>query len=267
MITSQIVTAPGISHFSRPTRLPWLMSSRSTAPVTVLFLHRLSKSQFWKKGDVWSRVADQHSFHQYIFISLQRYKVINKSWNSRNQGFSNFFAWWWIRIRTNKDGSGRPKNVRIERIRIKKNCKKTATLTLMPRFSTSCYILTRSGNRSGSVKKLQICNTSVVYPWHFGTDTDPYHRVTDPDPALFVSGFQNNKKISFFLVIFSYYFLKKHSHQPSNIKSCKDVIKQKKSSFFLIFLPDDGRIRIRTNNDECGRPQKLTDQTDPDKKM
>jgi hypothetical protein len=40
--------------------------------------------------------------------------------------------------------------------------------------------------------------TSVVDPWHFGTDPDP-----DPDPALFVTGNTRcQQKISFFSILF-----------------------------------------------------------------
>ncbi len=60
-----------------------------------------------------------------------------------------------------------------------------------------------------------ILSASVVDPLHF---TDP-----DPDPVLFVSGFQGtNKK----LVFFAYYFLKVHLHQSSWTKSHKEVSKQ-----------------------------------------
>jgi hypothetical protein len=34
----------------------------------------------------------------------------------------------------------------------------------------------------------------IVYPWPFGTDQDLHHWITDPDPALFVSGFQDDNK-------------------------------------------------------------------------
>ncbi len=53
-------------------------------------------------------------------------------------------------------------------------------------------------------------------------------------------------------------FLKVHLHHSSQIKSHKEITKQWKSRVFLLFLLDDGRIRlriqIRTNNEGSGIP-------------
>ncbi len=62
----------------------------------------------------------------------------------------------------------------------------------------------------------------------------------DPDPALFVSDFQDaNKKILFLL---SCVFLKKQLHHSSKIKSHKEVSRNQGFSHFLVCC---GRIRIR----------------------
>jgi hypothetical protein len=53
------------------------------------------------------------SFWKYIYIILQRLKVIKKSQNSKNQGFSYYFLLYdgriWIRTDNDGSGSGRPK--------------------------------------------------------------------------------------------------------------------------------------------------------------
>ncbi len=43
----------------------------------------------------------------------------------------------------------------------------------------------------------------------------------------------------------AYYFMKLHLHHFSKIESQKEVRKQEESRFFLLYLLDDGRIRIR----------------------
>ncbi len=65
------------------------------------------------------------------------------------------------------------------------------------------------------------------------------------------------QKITVFLLIAS---LKVHLHSVSKDKSHKEVTKQDKSRLFLVYLLDDGRIRIRTNNDKIRDAQKLMDQ-------
>jgi len=79
----------------------------------------------------------------------------------------------------------------------------------------------------------------VPDPWHFQKDSDPYrsaHWITDSNPALFVSGFQDANKKSFFAYYMYLLWVQ----------------------FFFIFLLAGGRIRIR-------EAQKLTD-PDPDPK-
>ncbi len=79
----------------------------------------------------------------------------------------------------------------------------------------------------------------------YGPDPD-----ADPDPVIFVSDLQDvNRK----LFIFSKFFLltvllmKVHLHHFSKIKSHKEVTKQEESMFFLLFLLDDRRFRIRSH--------------------
>ncbi len=75
-----------------------------------------------------------------------------------------------------------------------------------------------------------------------------------PDPALFISDLQDaNKQTNFtnkkfFLNFFTFYFLKVHLHHSSKIK--KDIKKSQKVEIkvFLLFLLDDGRIRIRPSD-------------------
>ncbi len=67
----------------------------------------------------------------------------------------------------------------------------------------------------------------------------------DPNPAIFVIDLQEpNKKLYFLKSLSAYYFLKVHLHNFSNIKSQKEVTKQKESRVFLLFLFADRR-RIR----------------------
>ncbi len=65
------------------------------------------------------------------------------------------------------------------------------------------------------------------------------------DPELFLSP---DPGAGMKIKLFAYYFLKAHLHHYAKIKSHKDVTEQLKSRFFLLFLIDEGRIRIRTNN-------------------
>jgi hypothetical protein len=77
-------------------------------------------------------------------------------------------------------------------------------------------------------------------------DPDPD---ADQDPVIFVSDLQDvDKKLIFSPSFFAYYFLKVHLHHFSKIKSHEEVTKQKESTFFLLFLLDDGRIRIRISD-------------------
>jgi len=72
-------------------------------------------------------------------------------------------------------------------------------------------------------------------------DPDP-----DADPAIFVIDIQDaNKNPIFKKSSTAFYFLKAHLHHFSTIKSPKEVTKQYESWFFLLFLLDDRRIRIR----------------------
>ncbi len=46
-------------------------------------------------------------------------------------------------------------------------------------------------------------------------------------------------------IFFAYYFLKLHLHHFSKIKSQKESLNSRNQGFFLLFLHDDRRIRIR----------------------
>jgi hypothetical protein len=76
----------------------------------------------------------------------------------------------------------------------------------------------------------------------------------DPDPSIFMIDLHDaNKKIIFskiFFCISAYYryFLKVLLHHFSKVKSQKEVTKQKKPRFFLLFLLNDRRIRIYTSD-------------------
>ncbi len=93
---------------------------------------------------------------------------------------------------------------------------------------TPTVVRTGTGNRPF----FSNANTSVVDPGHFGTD--PYNWDTGPDsdpapnPALFVSGFQDfNKKLVFFLSFFLFTFEGTvHLHHSSKIKCHKEVTKK-----------------------------------------
>jgi hypothetical protein len=77
-------------------------------------------------------------------------------------------------------------------------------------------------------------------------DPDPN---ADPDPAIFVIDLQGANKKLFLKKSFSvYYLLKVHLYHFSKIKSPKEVTTQWESRFFLLFLHDDRRIRIRTSD-------------------
>jgi hypothetical protein len=70
-------------------------------------------------------------------------------------------------------------------------------------------------------------------------DPDP---ASDPDPAIFIIDLQDaNKKLI-------YYFLKEHLHHYSKIKVKKKSQNSRNQGFFLLFLLDDRRIRIRTSD-------------------
>ncbi len=89
--------------------------------------------------------------------------------------------------------------------------------------------------------------TSVPDPWHFGVDPDPrIHAPTNGSGSCHFRHWPwrrqqktNLKKKS------AYYFLNVYLHHFSKIKSPKEVAKQYGSRFFLLFLLDDRRIRIR----------------------
>ncbi len=104
-------------------------------------------------------------------------------------------------------------------------------------------------------------STSIVDPWHFGTDTDLQIHATDLRIGIWILlwiliwillftsvTFKMPTKNNFLL---TYYFLKVHLHYSSKIERHK-VTKKQKLRFFLLFLLDDGSIRIRTINDGSG---------------
>ncbi len=88
--------------------------------------------------------------------------------------------------------------------------------------------------------------SSVAYPWHFWCGSGsvyPCLWLVDPDPSIFITDLQDvNKK----LIKNYFYFLKVHSHNFSKMKSQKKSQNSTyKSRFFLLFLLNDRRIRIR----------------------
>jgi hypothetical protein len=73
----------------------------------------------------------------------------------------------------------------------------------------------------------------------------------DPDPAIFVIDLQDaNKKLIFLKNFSAYYFLKVHLHNFSKIKSQKESQNSRNQGFFLLFLHDDRRIRIRIHTSD-----------------
>ncbi len=84
-----------------------------------------------------------------------------------------------------------------------------------------------------------------------------YNWRTDPDPGLdpipFVSGLPRSQKIIFYLLLFEgtfASFLKDKKSQRSH--------KTVEMKVFLLFLLDDGRIRVHTNNDTSGSGRSKT---------
>jgi hypothetical protein len=78
--------------------------------------------------------------------------------------------------------------------------------------------------------------------------TDPclMHPDPAPGPVIFVIDLQDANKKQFFFFKFSvFYFLNVHLHHFSRIKRHTKITKQLESRIFLLFLLDDGRIRIR----------------------
>jgi hypothetical protein len=70
----------------------------------------------------------------------------------------------------------------------------------------------------------------------------------DPDPAIFVIDLFNTPTKNCKKSFSAYYFLKVHLHHFSKIKSQEEVTKQLESRFFLLFLLNDRRIRMRTSD-------------------
>ncbi len=92
------------------------------------------------------------------------------------------------------------------------------------------------------------CCGSMIF-WYESGSGYPYLWLMDPDPdttdsVIFVCVLQD-KKLLLFLSFFHDYFLNVHLNHFLKIKSPKEVTKQYKSMFFLLFLLDDRRIRIR----------------------
>jgi hypothetical protein len=68
----------------------------------------------------------------------------------------------------------------------------------------------------------------------------------DPVPAIFVIDLQDaSKKLNFNTIFSANYFLKVHLHHFSEIKSQKESQNSWNQGFFLLFLHDGRRIRIR----------------------
>ncbi len=78
--------------------------------------------------------------------------------------------------------------------------------------------------------------------WYGSGSADPYHWITDPDPELFFTDFQdaNTKQVFFpkFFCLLS---------QPSKLTSYSEVLRIVEIKVFLNFLRVDGRIREAPN--------------------
>ncbi len=70
--------------------------------------------------------------------------------------------------------------------------------------------------------------------WYESGSEDPYLWLTDPDPAILVSGLQDSNQKFFFYFFFFKITFSSYKH-----------IKQEELRFFWLFLLDDRRIRIR----------------------
>ncbi len=92
------------------------------------------------------------------------------------------------------------------------------------------------------------CSGSMTFWGGSGSGSaDPCLWLMDPDPAVFVIDLQDASKKLIFNTIFSaYYFLKVHFHHFSKIKSQKESQNRRNPGFFLLFLHDVRRIRIRS---------------------
>jgi hypothetical protein len=86
------------------------------------------------------------------------------------------------------------------------------------------------------------CSGSVTF-WYGSGSRDPYIWLTDSDPGP-NSAFRHWPSRRQQKRIFPYYFLKVHLHSFEKIKIHKEVTKEYESRFFLLFLLDDGMIRI-----------------------
>jgi hypothetical protein len=91
----------------------------------------------------------------------------------------------------------------------------------------------------------------------------------DPDPSVFIIYLQDaNKKLKKKKKNSAYYFLKVLHRHFSKVKNQKEVTKQKKSRFFLLFLLNDRRIRSRIHTSDkwirIQDVQKHVDPVDPD---
>jgi hypothetical protein len=79
-------------------------------------------------------------------------------------------------------------------------------------------------------------------------DPDPD---SDPDPAIFVIDLQDaSKKLIFNTIFPPFYFLKVVLHHFSKIKSQKESQNRRNQGFFLLFLHDERRIRIRIHTSD-----------------
>ncbi len=133
------------------------------------------------------------------------------------------------------------RNIKLIMFTYTERCVKSS---LLPFYQCSGSVIFWYGSRSGSL--------------------DPYTRLTapDPDPALSLSDWKDgNKKLVFFLIWFTYYFLKENLNQSSKIKS--QVISEIKifNNFFAWWWKDpDPNKELRSR---IQKAQKHTDPTDP----
>jgi|688.fasta_scaffold293035_1 hypothetical protein len=100
---------------------------------------------------------------------------------------------------------------------------------------------------------------SVTFSYGSGSESaEPYHWITDLDPALLFSGFiRRCRPTIFFSDFFAYYSLQVHLHQSSKILSDSEVTRHVEIKVFLIFclfmeVSGSGSIQIITDPDLWG---------------
>ncbi len=122
--------------------------------------------------------------------------------------------------------------IQVSRLRVWQICSKKLQYSISKsivhtKYKTHfCNIKTR--------KRQPLENSSVPDPWHFGADPDLVSSAT----------FKTLAKNNFFTCFFCFFTFWRCITALFKDKKSYRVKKQKKLSFFFLFLHDDGRIRI-----------------------